>query len=110
MDLRADASGGGVGEEGGVFWEGAADDEDAAGDGVKLACRSDTGTVADGENAREMDMMLRAGVPGEEVLWAANKAEWEACWGGGEVWEIIWGGGGGGGGRFCGVGCGLEEG
>lgn len=39
----------------------------------------DTETFAHGENAREMEVMRRAGVPGEEVLWAANKAEWEAC-------------------------------
>lgn len=49
--------------------------------GVKLACGGDTGTFAHGENAREMELMRRAGVPVEDVLWAATKGGWEACGG-----------------------------
>ncbi|KAK5127848.1 hypothetical protein LTR85_004965 [Meristemomyces frigidus] len=49
--------------------------------GVKLACGGDTGAFAHGDNAREMELMLEAGVPLEEVLTAATLHGWEACGG-----------------------------
>ncbi|KAK4546545.1 hypothetical protein LTR36_001762 [Oleoguttula mirabilis] len=49
--------------------------------GVKLACGGDTGAFAHGDNAREMELMLDAGVPLEEVLTAATLHGWEACGG-----------------------------
>ena len=49
--------------------------------GVKLACGGDTGAFAHGDNAREMELMLQAGVLMEEVLTAATLHEWEACGG-----------------------------
>ncbi|KAF2164604.1 hypothetical protein M409DRAFT_25000 [Zasmidium cellare ATCC 36951] len=49
--------------------------------GVKLACGGDTGAFPHGENVREMELMLKAGVPLEEVLLAATLTGWEACGG-----------------------------
>lgn len=49
--------------------------------GVKLACGGDTGPFAHGDNAREMELMLQAGVPLEEVLTAATLHGFEACGG-----------------------------
>lgn len=49
--------------------------------GVKLACGGDTGAFAHGDNAREMELMVQAGVPLEEVLTAATLHGWEACGG-----------------------------
>lgn len=49
--------------------------------GIKLACGGDTGAFAHGDNAREMELMLQAGVPLEEVLTAATLHGWEACGG-----------------------------
>lgn len=49
--------------------------------GVKLACGGDTGAFAHGDNAREMELMLEAGIPLEEVLTAATLHGWEACGG-----------------------------
>jgi imidazolonepropionase-like amidohydrolase len=51
--------------------------------GIKLACGGDTGAFAHGENAKEMELMIQAGVPLEEVLRAATLHGWEAC--GGEM-------------------------
>lgn len=36
--------------------------------GIKLACGGDTGAFAHGENAREMELMIQAGVPLERCL------------------------------------------
>ena len=47
--------------------------------GIKLACGGDTGAFAHGDNAREMELMIEAGVPLEEVLTAATLHGWEAC-------------------------------
>jgi len=47
--------------------------------GVKLACGGDTGAFPHGENAREMELMLEAGVSLEDVLVAATVHGWEAC-------------------------------
>ena len=49
--------------------------------GIKLACGGDTGAFAHGDNAREMELMLQADVPLEEVLSAATLRGWEACGG-----------------------------
>lgn len=47
--------------------------------GVKLACGGDTGAFAHGENVKELELMLEAGVPLEEVFVAATVHGWEAC-------------------------------
>jgi imidazolonepropionase-like amidohydrolase len=49
--------------------------------GIKIACGGDTGAFDHGENAREMELMLKAGVPIEEVLTSATLHGWEACGG-----------------------------
>ena len=49
--------------------------------GVKLACGGDTGAFAHGDNVRELELMLDAKVPLEEVLTAATLHGWEACGG-----------------------------
>lgn len=51
--------------------------------GVKLATGGDTGGFPHGENVRELELMIGAGVPLEEVLVAATLHGWEAC---GEEW------------------------
>lgn len=51
--------------------------------GIKVACGGDTGAFAHGENAREMELMIEAGVLLEDVLVAATLHGWEAC--GGEM-------------------------
>lgn len=47
--------------------------------GIKLACGGDTGAFAHGENAREMEFMIEAGVPLLDVLQAATLHGWESC-------------------------------
>ena len=54
---------------------------DAHAHGVKLACGGDTGAFAHGDNVRELELMLKAKVPLEEVLTAATLHGWEACGG-----------------------------
>ncbi|GAW14835.1 hypothetical protein ANO14919_042390 [Xylariales sp. No.14919] len=49
--------------------------------GVKLACGGDTGAFPHGENVRELDFMLDAGIPLPDVLQAATLHGWEACGG-----------------------------
>lgn len=49
--------------------------------GVKLACGGDTGTFNHGENAREMELMIEAGIPVLDVLAACTLGGWEACGG-----------------------------
>lgn len=49
--------------------------------GVKLACGGDTGAIPHGENVREVELMLQAGIPLDEVLTAATLHGWEACGG-----------------------------
>ncbi|WVQ81864.1 hypothetical protein IAT38_003991 [Cryptococcus sp. DSM 104549] len=46
---------------------------------VTLACGGDTGPFAHGDNAREMELMLEAGLPLENVLQAATLGGWKAC-------------------------------
>lgn len=49
--------------------------------GVRLACGGDTGTFPHGENAREMELMIEAGIPVEDVLAAGTIVGWETCGG-----------------------------
>jgi imidazolonepropionase-like amidohydrolase len=49
--------------------------------GIKLACGGDTGAFNHGENAREIELMLEAGIPLVDVLQAATLHGWEACGG-----------------------------
>lgn len=49
--------------------------------GVKMACGGDTGAFAHGENAREMELMIQAGLPVKEVLAAATLHGFDACGG-----------------------------
>ena len=49
--------------------------------GITLACGGDTGAFAHGDNAREMELMLEAGIPIEQVLRAATVGGWKACGG-----------------------------
>lgn len=51
--------------------------------GIKLACGGDTGAFSHGDNAREIELMMEAGIPIEEVLAASTLHGWEAC--GGEM-------------------------
>ncbi|KAI1809338.1 hypothetical protein GGS20DRAFT_313846 [Poronia punctata] len=47
--------------------------------GIKLACGGDTGAFPHGENVRELELMLEAGVPLPDVLQAATLHGWESC-------------------------------
>lgn len=49
--------------------------------GVQMACGGDTGAFAHGENAREMELMVMAGIPINEVLSNATIMGWKACGG-----------------------------
>ena len=49
--------------------------------GVRLATGGDTGAFAHGNNAREMELMVKAGVPVLDVLRAATLGGFEACGG-----------------------------
>lgn len=49
--------------------------------GVRLAAGGDTGTFNHGLNAREMEIMIEAGIPVEEVLESCTVGGWEACGG-----------------------------
>lgn len=49
--------------------------------GIKIACGGDTGAFAHGDNAREIELLLEAGVPLEDALIAATLHGWEACGG-----------------------------
>jgi imidazolonepropionase-like amidohydrolase len=51
--------------------------------GVRIACGGDTGTFSHGENAREMELMVEAGIPIEDVLESCTVGGWESC--GGEL-------------------------
>jgi len=55
--------------------------------GVKLGCGGDTGAFPYGENAKEMECMVEAGIPVVDVLRASTLTGWEAC--GGE-WTGKW--------------------
>ena len=47
--------------------------------GLHLACGGDTGVFPHGENARELELMLKAGLPLKDVLHAATIGGWNAC-------------------------------
>ncbi|QKX58679.1 uncharacterized protein TRUGW13939_05806 [Talaromyces rugulosus] len=47
--------------------------------GVRFACGGDTGTYPHGQNVREMELMIEAGLPLEHVLEAGTVGGWEAC-------------------------------
>jgi imidazolonepropionase-like amidohydrolase len=47
--------------------------------GVTLACGGDTGAFNHGQNVRELELMIDAGVPLEETLVAATINGWRAC-------------------------------
>ncbi|KAF8858501.1 hypothetical protein BDZ45DRAFT_651288 [Acephala macrosclerotiorum] len=49
--------------------------------GVRLACGGDTGTFRHGDNAREMELMVEAGISIEDVLEACTVGGWESCGG-----------------------------
>jgi imidazolonepropionase-like amidohydrolase len=49
--------------------------------GVRVACGGDTGTFSHGDNAREMELMIEAGIPIEDVLEACTVGGWESCGG-----------------------------
>lgn len=48
---------------------------------VMLATGGDTGAFAHGDNARELELMLKAGIPLADVLVAATVNGWRACGG-----------------------------
>lgn len=47
--------------------------------GVRMAAGGDTGTFPHGEGVREMELMIDAGIPVEDVLEACTVGGWEAC-------------------------------
>lgn len=47
--------------------------------GVRLAAGGDTGTFAHGEGVRELELLIDAGVPLEDVLEACTVGGWETC-------------------------------
>ncbi|KAL1384686.1 hypothetical protein HDK64DRAFT_17508 [Phyllosticta capitalensis] len=49
--------------------------------GVRLAAGGDTGTFPHGENAREVELLIEAGVSVEDALEACTVGGWEACGG-----------------------------
>jgi imidazolonepropionase-like amidohydrolase len=58
--------------------------------GVRLAAGGDTGTFPHGENAREMELMIKAGVPVEDVLEACTVGGWESCGGDNTGFKFGW--------------------
>ncbi|XDG03114.1 hypothetical protein ABKA04_002729 [Annulohypoxylon sp. FPYF3050] len=51
--------------------------------GIKIATGGDTGAFAHGDNAFELELMAKAGIPVPDILQAATLHGWEAC--GGEL-------------------------
>jgi imidazolonepropionase-like amidohydrolase len=49
--------------------------------GVRIACGGDTGTYPHGDNARELELMIEAGIPVADVLESCTVGGWEACGG-----------------------------
>lgn len=49
--------------------------------GVRLACGGDTGTYPHGDNVREIELMIEAGIPFVDVLESCTVGGWEACGG-----------------------------
>lgn len=46
---------------------------------VKMACGGDTGAFAHGDNVREIELFLEAGIPLKDTLAAATIGGWEPC-------------------------------
>ena len=49
--------------------------------GVRFACGGDTGTYPHGQGVREIELLLEAGMPLEDVLESCTVGGWEACGG-----------------------------
>ncbi|RSL86261.1 hypothetical protein CEP51_002918 [Fusarium floridanum] len=49
--------------------------------GVRLACGGDTGTYPHGDNVRELELMIEAGIPVADVLESCTVGGWESCGG-----------------------------
>lgn len=49
--------------------------------GVRIACGGDTGTFSHGDNAREMELLVKSGIPIEDVLDMCLIGGWESCGG-----------------------------
>ncbi|OKL56685.1 hypothetical protein UA08_07996 [Talaromyces atroroseus] len=49
--------------------------------GVRIACGGDTGTYPHGDNARELELMIEAGISVADVLESCTLGGWEACGG-----------------------------
>jgi imidazolonepropionase-like amidohydrolase len=49
--------------------------------GVRIACGGDTGTYPHGDNVRELELMIEAGIPVADVLESCTIGGWEACGG-----------------------------
>ena len=49
--------------------------------GMKIAAGGDTGAFAHGDNMREVELLIEAGIPVEDALTSATLHGWEACGG-----------------------------
>jgi len=49
--------------------------------GIRLACGGDTGTFPHGDNAREMELFMEAGISVEDTIEACTVGGWESCGG-----------------------------
>jgi len=49
--------------------------------GVRIACGGDTGTYPHGDNCREIELMIQAGIPVADVLESCTVGGWESCGG-----------------------------
>lgn len=49
--------------------------------GVRIACGGDTGTYPHGDNVRELELMVEAGIPVADVLESCTVGGWESCGG-----------------------------
>lgn len=49
--------------------------------GIRIAAGGDTGTFPHGENARELELLVKAGLSVEEVIQATTYRGWESCGG-----------------------------
>lgn len=80
--IEAEAKLGSAGKEGEATFKAALQHTKTAYDrGVRLAAGCDTGAFPHGENARELELLHKAGIPVEDVLRAGTLGGWEACGG-----------------------------
>lgn len=80
--IEAEAKLGSAGKEGEATFKAALQHTKAAYDrGVRLAAGCDTGAFPHGENARELELLHKAGIPVEDALRAGTLGGWEACGG-----------------------------